>query len=107
MLRTVGTILVLTTVALWVGDAASVIPAGTDDHWWRFTLKWGVLALAGALILRVLRPVSRQLRQGRCTVCGHATRPGHVYCLDHLQETVNATRDKTRDRVMGQPKTLA
>ena len=106
MLRWVGSILILTTVALWLADAASIIPSSTDDHWWHFTLKGGVLALGGALLLRMLRPVAKQIRQGRCTVCGHPTQRGHMYCLDHLQETVNAARDATHERSVARPKTL-
>lgn len=105
LLRWAGTILILTTVALWVGDMASIIPESTDDHWWRFTLKTGVLALGASLLLRVLRPVTKQIRKSRCTVCGHPTQHGHMYCLDHLQEAVNAGRDEARGRV-SRPKTL-
>lgn len=106
MLRMVGSILILTTVALWVGDATSVIPGSTDEHWWRLTLRGGVLALAGALLLRVMQPVARQLTNWRCAVCGHPTERGHTYCLDHLQETVNAARDEARKRTSPRPKTL-
>lgn len=107
LLRMAGSILILTTIALWVGDATSVIPGSTDDHWWRFTLKGGVLALAGALLLRVLQPLAKQIRSWRCAVCGHPTERGHTYCLDHLQETVNAARDEARKRSFPRPKTLA
>lgn len=104
MLGLVGSILILSTVALWIGDATAVIPSSTDDHWWRFTLQGGVLALAGALLLRALQPVTNQLRKGRCSVCGHPTERGHVYCLDHLQATVNAARDEARRRPFERPK---
>ena len=106
LLRMAGSILILTTIGLWVGDATSVIPGSTDEHWWRFTLKGGVLALAGALLLRVLQPLTKQLRNWRCAVCGHPTQQGHTYCLDHLQETVNAARDEARNRPFPRPKTL-
>jgi hypothetical protein len=106
MLRLVGSVLILTTVALWLGDAASIIPARTDDHWWHFTLKGGLLALGGALLLRLLQPLAKLIRQGRCTVCGRATQRGHTYCLDHLQETVNAARDANRERGFHRPKAL-
>ena len=106
MLRLIGSILILATVALWVGDAASLIPGSTDDHWWRFTLKGGLLALGGALLLRALQPVTKQIRRGRCAVCGHPTERGHTYCLDHLQEAVNNARDQTRNQRVTRPKTL-
>jgi predicted nucleic acid-binding Zn ribbon protein len=106
MLWMVGSILILTTVALWVGEAASFISSSTDDHWWHFTLQGGLLALGGALLLRVLQPVTKQIVTSRCTVCGRPTGRGHTYCLDHLQETVNAGRDEARSRTMPRPKTL-
>jgi hypothetical protein len=106
MLRLVGSILILATVALWVGDATSLIPGSTDDHWWRFTLKGGILALAGALLLRLLRPIANHVRKGHCSVCGNPTERGHTYCLDHLQAAVNAARDESRNRPFPRPKTL-
>ena len=107
LLRTIGTILILTTVALWVGDATSVIPVSTDEHWWRLTLQGGVLALAAALVLRVMRPVTKQIVTWRCTVCGTPTEKGRTYCLDHLQETVNAARDEAHSRRLPRPKILS
>jgi hypothetical protein len=88
-----GSLLLVATVALWIADAANVIPSSTDDNWSGLTLKAGMVALAAALLLRVLAPVSGFMAKGRCTVCGRLTERGHTYCLDHLQETVNSMRD--------------
>ena len=88
-----GSISLLATLALWVGDAAELIPRSTNDRWAGLTLKAGIVALALALVLRLLAPVATMRQKGRCAVCGQSTERGHVYCLDHLQETVNATRD--------------
>jgi hypothetical protein len=74
------------------------IPSSTDDQWSRLTLKAGMVALAAALVLRLISPVTGLMAQGRCSVCGNRTERGHTLCLDHFQETVNATRDKARDR---------
>jgi hypothetical protein len=98
--------LILATLALWVADAAAWIPRSTDDRWSGLTLKVGIIALAGALILRLLAPVASLRQRGRCAVCGHRTERGHVYCLDHLQETVNATRDLSHSRTSSGTRTL-
>jgi hypothetical protein len=63
-----------------------------------------VIALALAVLLRLFAPVANRIRSGRCTVCGHPTARGHMYCLDHLQETVNAGRDQARGRTIASPK---
>ena len=105
-LRWLGSLLILVTVALWIAGAAAMIPESTDDHWSGLTLKAGMLALAGALVLRLLTPVANVMRNGRCAVCGRPTERGHTYCLDHLQETVNAYRDLSRNRVPPRPKAL-
>ena len=94
----IGSTAILVTVALWVADAAAWIPRSIDDRWSGLTLKAGIVALALALLLRVLAPVATFTQRGRCTVCGHPTERGHAYCLDHLQETVNATRDLSHTR---------
>ena len=103
----VGSILILATVALWVADAAAWVPRSTDDRWSGLTLKAGVIALAGAVVLRVLAPVASLVRRGRCEVCGRTTERGHVYCLDHLQSTVNATRDLSHTRTSPRSKKLS
>ena len=105
-LRWLGSILILATVALWVAGAADVIPESTDDHWSGLTLKAGLIAIAGALLLRLLTPLANLTRKGRCAVCGRSTPRRHTYCLDHLQETVNAYRDLSRNRVSPRPKSL-
>ena len=100
-----GSISLLATLALWVADAAQLIPRSTDDRWAGMTMKVGIIALAAALILRLLAPVASRRQRGRCVVCGQSTERGHVYCLDHLQETVNATRDLSHSRASSDPRT--
>jgi hypothetical protein len=94
----IGSLAILVTVILWVADAAAWIPRSTDDRWSGLTLKAGIIAVAAGLALRLLAPVARATRSGRCAVCGQSTERGRVYCLDHLQETVNATRDLSHTR---------
>lgn len=106
MLWLLGLTLILVTVGLWLADATEVITGATDDHWSHLTLRVGIISLGGALFLRLLAPVVKQIRKGRCAVCGHPTERGHTYCLDHLQETVNAARDQARNRSLSRPNTL-
>src|SRR5258706_6282596 len=100
----VGSTAILVTIAVWVADAAEWIPRSIDDRWSGLTLKAGIVALAGALLLRLLAPVANLRQRGRCTVCGHPTERGHLYCLDHLQETVNATRDLSHSQTHAGPR---
>jgi len=102
----VGSMSIVVTIALWVADAAAWIPRSMDDRWSGLTLKVGIIALAAALVLRLLAPVATMRQRGRCTVCGQSTERGHVYCLDHLQETVNATRDQSHSQTISRPKTV-
>lgn len=105
-LQWLGALLILATVALWVADSVDWIGVSTDDRWSGLTLKAGLTALAAALLLRLLAPVTTMIGAGRCTVCGRSTERGHTYCLDHLQETVNAARDQARSQPISRPKTL-
>jgi hypothetical protein len=102
-----GCLLLLATVALWVGDATGLVETSIDDHWSHLTLKAGVVALAVALVLRMISPISGRMAMGRCTVCGKLTERGHMLCLDHLQETVNTTRDRAHNRTPDRPKAPA
>jgi hypothetical protein len=105
-LQWVGAVLIVATIGLWVAEAASWIPVSADDRWSALTLKAGLIALAASLALRVLQPIAHALRGGHCSVCGRSTKRGHAYCLDHLQDAVNATRDRTHDPAMQRPKPL-
>ena len=93
-----GALLILATLALWVADVVELIPSTTDDRWSGLTLRAGIATVAVALLFRLVTPIARAVGTGRCTVCGRATERGHTYCLDHLQETVNAARDQARNR---------
>jgi hypothetical protein len=100
-----GLMLIVATVALWVAEVAAWIPASTDDRWSSLTLKAGLIALGAGAVFRVLAPLGGLTSNGRCTVCGRSTVRGRLYCQDHLQETVNATRDESRDQKVPRPGT--
>jgi hypothetical protein len=87
-----------------VADAAELIPQATDEQWAPLTMKLAMGSLAAGFLLWMLAPVGNLMRSGRCAVCGRATERRHTYCLDHLQETVNATRDRSRDRTIPRPR---
>jgi len=101
-----GALLIVVTVGLWVAETGGFIQGSTDDRWSGLTLKAALVALGGSLLLRVLAPIAGALRTGRCTVCGRSTKRGHTYCHDHLQATVNATRDETRNRPVPRPRPI-
>jgi len=103
-LVTTGMVLLALTVGLWVSDAVGWIDTSLDDHAAPVTLKAGLALLAVGLILRLLSPVRQQLGRSRCATCGRPTPRGHLYCLDHLQASVNAWRDQTRDGLLRRPK---
>ena len=91
-----GSLLMLVTAILWLASSLHWLQAGEADAWSSLGLKAALCALAAGVVLRMLSPVSTVLTQERCAVCGRPTERGHTYCLDHLMETVNVTRDKTR-----------
>ena len=99
-----GLMLIVVTVGLWIAEVVAWIPASTDDRWSGLTLKAGLMALGAGLLFRVLTPLAGLVPKARCTVCGRGTERGHTYCLDHLQATVNATRDESRNRPSPRPK---
>jgi hypothetical protein len=105
-LQWLGGMLILATIGLWVAETLDWIQSSTDDRWWGLTLKAGLIALAGALLLRLLAPIAGAFGGARCTVCDRPTERGHIYCLDHLQETVNAGRDQARNRTISRPKPI-
>lgn len=99
-----GLMLIVVTVGLWVAEVAVWIPASTEARWSGLTLRAGLIALGVGLVLRVLAPLAGLVPKERCTICGRGTERGHTYCLDHLQATVNATRDESRNLPPHRPK---
>lgn len=99
-----GALLLAVTVSLWVAEAAGWLPTTFDDRISRLTLHGALACLAGGLALRLLSPVRSQLARGRCRTCGRPTERGHPYCLDHMQESVNAWRDASREGMLRKPR---
>lgn len=56
----------------------------------------GALSVGAALLLGLLNPMGRRLRQGRCARCGATIERGQSYCLDHLRDTVHDYQDQLR-----------
>lgn len=106
-LRMLGSLLLLATVGLWIADAAGWVPSTLDDRWSMLMLKAALVLLSAAFLLRLVSPMTRQIGKGRCAVCGAATERGHMYCLDHLRETVHAYRDRAREAAPLPPKRRA
>jgi len=79
-----------------MADAVQWIRPGSIDLWIWWSSRLGLTLLGAGLILRLLAPVGRELRRGRCVRCGTAIERGQTYCMDHLQATVNQYRDETR-----------
>ena len=99
-LFSLGWILLVLTVGLWIAGVAGWLPETVDDRWSALTLKATLVVFGAGVILRVLSPVTKQVARGRCAVCGRGIDRGQVYCHDHMQETVNSYRDQTHDRKM-------
>jgi hypothetical protein len=99
-LMTSGAMLLLTTLSLWIADAVGSISEKFDASWSALTLKAGVILLGAGFLLHILSPVRRGLGRGHCAVCGRPIDRGHVYCHDHMQETVNAYRDQAHDKML-------
>jgi len=99
-LMTSGAMLLLATLALWIADAVGSLSPEHDAAWSSWTLKGGLALLGAGLLLRVLSPVKKVVARGHCAVCGRPIDRGHVYCHDHMQETVNAYRDQAHDRML-------
>jgi predicted nucleic acid-binding Zn ribbon protein len=103
-LLSLGSLLIVATVALWIGGAADWVSQNVADTASSLTLKAGLILVAASLILRILAPMTKQIAKAHCTVCGAVVERGHLYCLDHLQETVHNYRDRTRENTLAQHK---
>lgn len=96
-LFTLGCVLLVATIGLWIAGAVDWLPENFDNHLAALTLKVGLVLILASLVFRAVTPVTKRMAKGRCQVCGAATDRGHAYCLDHLQEMVNTHRDRTHE----------
>ena len=104
-LLALGALLLTLTVSLWVADAVGWMSVAADNRISGLTLRGAIVCLVGGFALRLLSPVRSQFGRSRCRTCGRATERGHLYCLDHMQESVNAWRDATREGMLRKPRT--
>jgi len=70
---------------------------GADNRLVKTILIAGGVALAAGLVARVAGRAAAGLAGRSCPRCGRRVARGHVYCDDHLQETINAYRDRQRE----------
>ena len=85
---------------LFLGGQVGWLEASTSDRWGPVALKASLACLAAGVLLRVVSPMRRAFRGSRCARCGHPTEPGHLYCHDHMKETMEELRDQSRERGM-------
>ncbi len=95
-LRTLGlTILAAATVLLIAGEAGAV-SAYHVDIWFMPAAQAGAIAFVAGLVLSLLSPFGRMVRQGRCVRCGTTIEKNQTYCHDHLKNAVQEYQDHTR-----------
>jgi predicted nucleic acid-binding Zn ribbon protein len=100
-LFSLGSFLLVATVFLWIAGAAGWMSDHASDVSSAISLKAGIVLMVASLILRLVSPVAKQITKSHCAACGRPVAKGHIYCNDHLQETVNQTRDRTHGSSQG------
>src|SRR6266581_1570287 len=95
LLRLGGLLIVASAVYL----AAAQILAGAEDKklFWIIAAA-GVLCVALGVVLSMAGRGMAALVGRSCPRCGQRVARGHVYCEDHLQETINEYRDQQRNK---------
>jgi hypothetical protein len=87
--------------AIWLqlGVSTGWVTPAVASTWTTPCFLAGVLLFGTGLLLGFLGPMLRRLSGGRCVRCGAPTGRGQAYCWDHLQETVNQGRERSRNQV--------
>ncbi|MFQ5877738.1 MAG: hypothetical protein ACE5JH_08655 [Acidobacteriota bacterium] len=80
-------------LAIW--DA---LLGGANYELVRLLLLLGGACLLGGLFARTLGGVAAGLTGRGCPRCGRRVAKGHIYCEEHLAETINEYRDEQRRR---------
>lgn len=96
MLRYIGLAILAGTAWLLIADLGGWIPDGVADRWTTRLLVLGAGLVAVGLLLRLAAPVRREIRRGRCSRCGAPIERGQTLCRDHLKQTLDEIRDRTR-----------
>ena len=84
--------------AAWVliaGEAGWIPPAASNAAFRPLSIG-GALSFCVGMVLGMLNPVGRKLRQSRCVRCGAPIERGQSYCLDHLRDAVHQYQDQMR-----------
>jgi predicted nucleic acid-binding Zn ribbon protein len=102
-LLSLGSLLIVATVTLWIAGAAEWVSQSFADSASSITLKAGLVLVAGSFVFRILAPMTKQMTKARCAACGAPVERGQTYCLDHLKETVDSYRDRSRESNLAQP----
>ncbi len=95
-LRYLGWTVLAATAWLALADALRWVPDGTSDRWLSKGLLLGLVCVAAGTLLRLLAPLSREMRRDHCIHCGAPTERGHPFCRDHLKAALEDARDRTR-----------
>lgn len=84
--------------AAWVllASEAGWMSSSVADAVFRPLALVGAICVGTGLLLGLLNPMGRKLRQGRCARCGSSIEKGQSYCLDHLRDTVHEYQDQMR-----------
>ena len=93
LLRLGGLALVGGVAYMVVGD---LLFGGADYRLVKTILIAGGVALAAGVVARIAGSAAAGLAGRSCPRCGRRVARGHVYCDDHLQETINEYRDRQR-----------
>ncbi|NIM00947.1 MAG: hypothetical protein GTN89_08605 [Acidobacteria bacterium] len=92
-LRTFGILVLAGATILLVAGEAGVVARKIVDVWFMPVAQAGALALAIGVLLSLLAPFARMVRQGRCVRCGASIEKSQTYCHDHLKTAVQEFRD--------------
>ncbi len=95
-LRTFGLVILAAATVLLVAGEAGAVSTHSVDVWFLPAAQAGAVAFAAGLLLSLLAPFGRMVRQGRCVRCGVSIEKNQTYCHDHLKNAVQEFRDHTR-----------
>ncbi len=95
-LRTLGLLILAGATVLLIAGEAGAIPARQVDTWFLPAAQAGAVVFVAGLVLSLLVPFGRMVRQGRCVRCGVTIEKNQTYCHDHLKNAVEEFQDHSR-----------